>query len=94
MINASAVSANSTDEIDIENEIPIRDKTYLLIQKRKKEAEALFFEGVELKKKGYQENNEEFTAEGNLKRKMGEDQLQYLKEQEVKHKNRDEVYVR
>lgn len=86
--------ANVEKEINIENEIPIRDKTYNLIQKRKKEAEDLIFEGVELKKKGYEENNEELTAEGNLKKKIGEDQLIFLKEEEIKHKNRDEVNVR
>lgn len=89
-----SVFANSKNEIDIENEIPIRDKTYYLIQKRKKEAEELIFEGIELKKKGYEENNEELTAEGNAKKKIGQEQLLYLKEAEIKHKNRDEVYVR
>lgn len=86
--------ANSSGEIDIESEIPIRDKTYYLIQKRKKEAEDLVFEGIELKKKGYKENSEELTAEGNIKKKIGEEQLIYLKDAEIKHKNRDEVNVK
>ncbi len=78
----------------MESEIPIRDKMHYLIQKRKKEAEALIFEGIELKKKGYKENREELTAEGNFKKKIGQEQLLYLKEAEIKHKNRDEVYVK
>ena len=78
----------------IRHSIPIRDKTFNLIQKRKKEAENLIYEGIELKKKGYKEKNEELTEEGNLKKRIGTDALKHLREEELKHKNRDEVYVR
>ncbi len=79
---------------DSRNEIPIRDKTYNLIQKRKKEAESLFFEGLELHKKGQKLNREDLIIEGQLKKKISRERLSYLKEQELKHKNREETDVK
>lgn len=87
-------SVIAVEKTCVHHPIPIRDKTFKLIQKRKKEAENLIYEGIELKKRGNIENNEELTEEGNLKKRMGTEELSRLKEEELKHKNRDEVYVR
>ena len=72
------------------NEIPIDDKLDKVIQKRQKEARKLILEGRKLIKKGEKKKNEDLIIKGQIKKQIGEKQLEALKEQEENKKRERE----
>ena len=70
--------------------IPIRDEAYKLNQKRREEARKLIAEGITLIKKGQKKNKQDLITKGQIKKEIGEKQLNLLKEQAENKKNEDQ----
>ena len=73
------------------DDIPVRNEAYKLVQKRKKEAQELIFEGRQLIKKGEKKKDKNLITKGQIKKEIGEKQLHVLKEQEQNNK-KDQSY--
>ena len=82
--------ANNQEQSNGAEEIPLRDNTYNLIQKRQQEAYELIFQGRELIKKGQKKNDEELITKGKIKKEIGEKQVKALKAQMEQNKNEDQ----
>lgn len=74
------------------DEIPIRDEAYKMMEKRKKEAQELIVEGLDLIKAGQRKKNESLITKGRIKKEIGEKQLQVLKDQAEIKKEDDKSY--
>lgn len=72
------------------DEIPIIDKLDKHLSKRQEEAHRLIAEGRELIKQGKKRNNQDLIIKGQIKKEIGEKQLQILKEQTGSKKKEDE----
>ena len=72
------------------DEIPIIDKLDKHLSKRQEEAHRLIAEGRELIKKGEKKKNQDLIIKGQIKKEIGEKQLQTLKEQTESKKKEDE----
>ena len=73
-----------------QEEIPIRDSDFYLIQKHREEAHMLIEEGVKLIKKGEKRKNQSLTIKGKIKKEIGEKQLKSLKEQAENNKKENQ----
>lgn len=80
------VQENQTEEIQVLDSI---DK---LILKRKKEARELIAEGNKLIKKGQKKNNKSLITKGQIKKEIGEKQLELLDDQTKEKKAEDANY--
>ena len=63
------------------DEIPIFLKADKLIQKRREEARKLITEGQKMIKQGEKKNNKSLITKGQIKKEIGQKQLEVLKEQ-------------
>ena len=73
-------------------EIPIRDTTFQIMERRKIEAHKLISEGLEMMRKGEKKKDETLITKGRIKKEIGEKQLQVLKEQAEERKKEDKSY--
>lgn len=72
------------------DEIPIVDSTDKLIKKRQEEARKLIVEGKKLIKKGEKKKDQNLITKGQIKKGIGEKQLQSLKEQTENKKKQEQ----
>ena len=86
---SSSSSGNSQSPAD---EIPIRDKTFQIMERRKIEAHKLVSEGLEIMREGEKKKDETLITKGRIKKEIGEKQLQVLKEQAEERKKEDKSY--
>ena len=70
-------------------EIPVLDTLDKLIIKRRSEAHKLIIEARKLIKKGEKRNDQDLITKGQIKKEIGEKQLQLLKEQVESEKMED-----
>ena len=87
--SSSSSSGNAQLPAD---EIPIRDKTFQIMERRKIEAHKLISEGLEMMREGERKKNETLITKGRIKKEIGEKQLQVLKEQAEERKKEDKSY--
>lgn len=79
--------AVSQGEPGMAGEIPVFFNADKLIQKRQNEARKLIMEGKKLIQKGEKKKDQNLIAKGQIKKEIGEKQLQVLKEQIQTRKN-------
>ena len=89
---AGPLSKGVSEQNPKDTEIKVIDSEDKLIQKRQKEARKLIEEGRELIKKGEKKNKKELITKGQIKKEIGEKQLELLQEQVKKKKTEDENY--
>lgn len=89
---AGLLSKDASEQTPKDIEIKAIDSEDKLIQKRQKEARKLIEEGRELIKKGEKKNKKELVIKGQIKKEIGEKQLELLQEQVKKKKTEDENY--
>ena len=90
-ISVFAEEPSSQNQEDL---IPVRDKTYVLIQKRKKESNELLIESERMILKAKAIKDSSLLAEGELKKQVAQKEIIRLEAEEKKHKDRDITYVR
>ena len=86
-MNAPSKEKNQNEKI--EKEIPVQDSLDKLILRRREEAHKLIAEARKLIKKGEKKKDQNLIMKGQIKKEIGEKQLQLLKEQVEKKKQED-----
>ena len=86
---SSSSSGNAQSPAD---EIPIRDETFKIMERRKMEAHKLVSEGLEIMREGEKKKDTNLISKGRLKKEIGQKQLQVLKEQAEQKKKEDKSY--
>ena len=82
---ASVFSKNKTQEA--QEEIPAPLAADKILQRRQDEAHKLIMEGNQLIKKGKKKQDQNLITKGEIKKEIGEKQLQLLKEEIQNRKN-------
>lgn len=85
-----AEDSDKKEKTGTSEQIPIRDSAYFLIQKRLKEARKLIEEGKKMINKGEKKNNQSLVVKGQIKKEIGEKQLQILNDQAENKEKQDE----
>ena len=78
--------------VALAQEIPLRDKSYKILQKRQSEAKELIKEGRKLIKKGKKKNDQELVTKGEIKLEIGQKQLKLLQEKSEERSEEDKGY--
>ena len=87
-----ATSSSSGNAEPAADEIPLRDATYKMIERRKEEAHKLISEGLDLMREGEKKKDEALITKGRIKKEIGQKQLDVLKEQAEQKKKDDQSY--
>ena len=92
LFGASSSSSSSGSQQVATEEIPIRDKTSKIMERRSIEARKLISEGLSLMREGEKKKDETLITKGRIKKEIGQKQLQVLKEQAEQKKKEDQSY--
>lgn len=84
--------ANNEETPTMTNEIKVVDSVDKLIQKRQREARKLIDEGRKLIEKGNKKKKQSLVVKGQIKKEIGEKQLELLQEQSSKKEMEDSDY--
>lgn len=92
-LGKNQISSSSSGNTQLTtDDIPIRDESFKIMERRKMEAHKLISEGLGLMREGEKKNNETLITKGRIKKEIGTKQLQVLKEQAEQKKKEDKSY--